>query len=113
MKTLGILITIVILAVLTSIGWGIYNVVAWENTHNTQTCKVDSKDRTSLPKGGSDVRIYTQNCGVLTISDDWVQGRWNSADLYSKIESGKTYTFDTIGWRNGFLSQFPNITAVR
>jgi hypothetical protein len=95
------------------IGGGVWNVAAWENTHTTQTCTVQQKDRTATSKGGSDVRIYTTNCGVLTVADDFLQGRWNSADVYSQIQTGHKYTFETIGWRNGLFSQFPNIIGVK
>jgi hypothetical protein len=113
MKTLGILIAGLALSVLALIVGGIWTMIAWENTHASQTCTVQQKDRTSTSDGGSDVRIYTSNCGVLTIADDMLQGRYNSADVYSMIEPGKTYTFKTVGWRNGFFSQFPNIVDVK
>lgn len=80
----------------------------WSNTRDTVTCTVESKDRTAKPKGGSDQRLYT-DCGILNVGDDWLNGQWNSSDLYAQIEDGKTYKFNTAGWRNGFFSQFPNV----
>jgi hypothetical protein len=87
------------------------NAVAWESTHDEVTATVESKDRTTNKDGGSDTRIYT-DAGVFTVSDDFFQGQWNSADTYGSIEEGETYTFDTVGWRNGFFSVFPNIISV-
>ena len=84
------------------------HVVAWENTKNEITCTVDEMDRTAKAKGGSDQRLYT-DCGVLSVADDMFQGQWNSSDLYAQVDEGKTYTFETVGWRNGFLSLFPNV----
>lgn len=77
-----------------------------------QTCTVESKDR-STSDGVSVYRVYTEQCGVLGIEDALFQGNFNSADVYSKIEEGKTYQFKTAGWRNGPLSLFPNIIEVK
>jgi hypothetical protein len=82
--------------------------IAWSNTHNTVTCTVETKDRTAKAKGGSDQRLYT-DCGVLAVADDWINGQWNSSDLYAQIDEGETYIFETVGWRNGLLSAFPNV----
>lgn len=104
----GLFVVLAVLAaILTPIGFAI----GWEHTYTTQACTVESKDRTSGDHG-SNVRIYTKECGVLTIADDVFQGRFNSADQYAKIGAGHTYEFKTVGWRNGFFSQFPNIINV-
>jgi hypothetical protein len=94
-------------ALLAPVGW----IVAWENAHETRTCTVREKDRTTNSEGGSDHRIYTYECGVLVVADDMWQGQWNSADTYSQIERGKTYNFETVGWRLGLLSLFPNAVS--
>lgn len=85
---------------------------AWSNTRTTMTCTVEEKDRTAKYKGGSDQRLYTEECGVLSVGDDWLNGQWNSSDTYAQIDVGKTYIFGTVGWRNGFFSQFPNVISV-
>jgi hypothetical protein len=83
--------------------------IVWSNTHATATdCTVEDKDRAAKAKGGSDMRVYT-DCGVFSVADDWLNGQWNSADIFAGIDVGETYDFETVGWRNGFLSAFPNI----
>jgi len=74
----------------------------------TDTCTVEDKDRTRNSDGGSEQRIY-MDCGVFKVADNMIEGQWNSADLYQKLDVGTTYNIETIGWRNGFLSLFPNI----
>jgi Na+(H+)/acetate symporter ActP len=74
-----------------------------------QTCTVESKDRTTNRDGGSDARIYTEDCGVLKVGDSLTQGHFNSADTYSKIKPGQRYDFKTQGYRIPVFSQFPNI----
>lgn len=56
----------------------------------------------------SEKRVST-SCGVFKVEDELSQGDWNSADRYAQIEVGKTYDFETFGFRNGFFSSFPNI----
>jgi len=76
---------------------------------NTQTCTVESKDRTTNANGQSDARIYTTDCGVLQVEDSLLHGKFNSADTYAKIKVGQTYDFKTQGVRIGLFSMFPNI----
>lgn len=56
----------------------------------------------------SEKRVST-SCGVFKVEDELSQGDWNSADRYAQIQVGKTYDFESYGYRNGFLSSFPNI----
>lgn len=74
------------------------------------TCTVTDKDRSTDSEGASVYRVYS-DCGVFNVEDAALIGKFNSADLYASIEPGKTYTFETYGFRNGFFSMFPNITS--
>lgn len=95
--------------------------VLYSSTQETQTCTVDSKDRsvkvTSSDNGAvssrTDLRVYTTDCGTFSVSDDMLRGKFNSSDTYGKLQDGHTYEMDTIGWRNGFFSLFPNILEAR
>ncbi|CAM2953478.1 hypothetical protein [Skermania piniformis] len=77
-------------------------------------CLVDGKDRTTTVRDGkqaSDMRVYT-TCGTFTVTDNWVSGN-RSADLYGSLREGRTYRFETTGYRSGLLSQFPTIVAAQ
>lgn len=74
-------------------------------------CTVVDKDRVSKSEGGSDMRIYTEGCGNLKVSDALLKGKFNSSDTYRKLEVGHTYDLTTTGYRVGFLSAFPNVIA--
>lgn len=76
------------------------------------TCQVEDKDRAARAKGGSDMRVYTADCGVLRVQDMFWAGRFDSADLYASIEPGHTYEFRVTGVRLEFFSKFPNIRSV-
>ena len=57
--------------------------------------------------------IYTKDSDgtilVMEIEDNIFVGQFNSSDIYAKIETGKTYTFDVGGSRVPFFSWYPNI----
>jgi hypothetical protein len=105
-KTIAAVAVASVLAVTTLSGCGNAN-------PQTVTCTVNDKDRSTGSKGGSVYRIYTDECDTLGVADNWLQGNFNSADLYAKIKVGERYEFDTVGYRNGFMSWFPEITKVR
>ncbi|OZD48618.1 hypothetical protein CH252_19005 [Rhodococcus sp. 06-1477-1B] len=70
-------------------------------------CTVDEK-YVAVSNKTSEKRLST-SCGVFKVEDELSQGDWNSADRYAQIEVGKTYDFETYGYRNGFFSSFPNV----
>jgi hypothetical protein len=99
-----------IFAVLAVIAGGIAIANNQPYSGDTTACVVESKDRASKEKGGSDMRLYT-SCGVFSVSDSFWQGQWNSADIYAKIQPGHTYDFKAVGFRNGLFSAFPNVLS--
>jgi hypothetical protein len=78
-------------------------------SHPVGPCKVNNKDRSSDSKGNSKFLVYTDECGVFIVDDAILESQWNSTDTYSAIKIGKTYDFVTYGFRNGFMSSYPNI----
>lgn len=82
------------------------------NVESHSACVVSDKDRTTNSEGQSDMRVYTDNCGVFSVRDSIFIMRFDSADTFSKIKVGETYDFETRGFRIGMFSQFPNITQV-
>jgi hypothetical protein len=83
---------------------------AYAQTEATYTnCVVTKTDRTTNSDNQSQARVYTENCGTFEVSDNLFKGQFNSADTFGALVPGETYDFETIGFRNGFLSIFPNI----
>lgn len=80
------------------------------STANTMTCTVTGKDRVASSNGSSDMRVYTSDCGTLTVGDMLIFGTFNSADIYGALEEGKTYKMTVSGARVPILSMFPVIT---
>lgn len=83
------------------------------------TCTVTDKDRsTSSDKDGNSksvFRVYTdggEECTTFGLADNILAGNFNASDMYGKVKVGATYSFKTVGTRNGFLSLFPEITSM-
>lgn len=74
----------------------------------TMTCTVVGKEAVRT-QDGHQYRVYTEDCGTLTVADTLFEGRFDSADFYGTIKEGETYEMLIGGYRNGVLSMFPNI----
>lgn len=91
---------------------GVFALAKSYNAEHTDICTVSSKESvTKVVDGNSqnEKRVYTEECGVFTVDDSIVKGQWRSADTYGKLKEGHKYAITYNGWRNGFLSSFPNI----
>jgi len=84
-------------------------------SQSTYTAEVTEKE---VQRNGDDSKylifIESDEGGtkVLENTDELVTLKFNSSDIYGKVEIGETYTFDTIGWRIPFLSMYENIVDV-
>lgn len=56
--------------------------------------------------------IYTTE-GTFEITDSLFAGRFDSSDLYGKIEVGKTYQMYIAGERHPFLTMYPNLYEIK
>lgn len=52
--------------------------------------------------------VYTTDT-TYEITDSLLKWRWDSSDLYGKIEEGKTYRVETGGYRIPLFSMYENI----
>ena len=43
------------------------------------------------------------------IEDNMLRGQFNSTSIFNKLKVGKTYNLTVIGFRSGWLSEYPNI----
>lgn len=79
-------------------------------------CTVTDKESVTVRSSDGNknqYRVYTEECGTLTIEDTLVGFRYDSADVYGDLQPGETYTFKTGGFRSGPFSMFPNILEVK
>lgn len=109
----GILVLIVAVIAVVVIGVSIAANFVETPSGQVSGCTVTDKDRTRDNEGGSDMRIYTENCGTLRVGDNIARGTFDSSDLYAQIEKGHTYDFKATGWRIPIISHFPKIYEVK
>jgi hypothetical protein len=92
------------------VGGIIFTISGYQNKQSIKT-KVIDKERITQRNGDvleSFYLIYTE-AGTFKLEDELFYGNFNSSDWYGQIRKDSTYTFQTIGYRIGFLSSYPNI----
>lgn len=98
------------LVILFGVGTPVYNLTVQGESSN---CVVTGTDRVSKAKGGSSMRVYTENCGTFSVADNWFHGQFTAADTFGALEEGESYDFTTVGMRIGIISYFPNIITAK
>lgn len=75
------------------------------------TATVEDKERVCSGSNDCKYLIFTDE-GTFENTDTLLQGKFDSSDVYGRIKVGETYTFEVAGFRQGFLSMYPNILSV-
>jgi hypothetical protein len=89
----------------------IFTISGYGNKQTIRT-KVLEKERITVGTGNGNVESYYlifTEAGPLKLEDEIFYGNFNSSDWYGQIHADSTYTFHTVGYRIGFLSEYPNI----
>jgi hypothetical protein len=111
MRTGGFHIAILVLAAILIVG-GLGVKISGYGNKQTITTKVVGKERITNSAGSGNIQsyylIYTE-AGTLKLEDELLYGNFNSSDWYGQIRQDSTYTFETVGYRIGYLSEYPNI----
>jgi hypothetical protein len=106
--------TIIGLVVLVFLGMIAFNFARFSKKE-TFTTTVTDKERIVTKDGenlDSYYLIYTEN-GTYKLEDELLYGNFRSSDWYGKIKVDSTYEFTTIGFRIGFMSEYPNIVEFK
>lgn len=77
---------------------------------STETFTVTDKSVTHQDK--EVIFMIFTNKTTYQVSDTLIYRRWDSADVYGKIQVGKTYRAKLQGYRVPFLSMLPNIVEI-
>ncbi len=102
------LITFLVIAMI--VGSIAFTISGYGNKQTIKT-KVTGKERITESSGDRIISyylIYTE-AGTLKLEDEILYGNFNSSDWYGQIRQDSTYTFNTVGYRVGFMSEYPNI----
>lgn len=81
------------------------------NNLNYTTIKVKNKERTCYSDRNCKYLIYTEN-EVFENTDSWMDQKYNSADIYNQLDSGKTCYVKVRGKRVVYFSWFRNIVEI-
>lgn len=99
---IGIIIIVVIAVVSINFGYG-----------NEQNIEITVKDKYIKRYSKSDTyMVVDTNGNTYKITDMLFLGKFDSTDLYNQLEIGNTYKIKTTGYRNNFLSEYPNINKI-
>jgi len=102
--------TLIFIGLLT-VGSIVFTISGYGNKQTIRT-KVLEKERITKGDGNGNVESYYlifTEAGPLKLEDEMYYGNFNSSDWYGQIHKDSTYTFHTVGYRIGFLSEYPNI----
>lgn len=88
----------------------IFTMSSYSNKQIIKT-KVLDKERITTSDNGqiSSYYLIFTDAGPLKLEDELFYGNFNSSDWYGQLHKDSTYTFHTIGFRIGLLSEYPNI----
>lgn len=83
------------------------------NTFHERIVMVCEKERAATSGGDAEYRVYTSD-GTFVMEDILLAGtRFDTADAYGKLKTGKSYEVTYKGWRVPFFSMFPNIVGAK
>ncbi len=109
-----VLATIVIIGI---IGGLIFGICYWSfnwNYGNEQQVTCIVKEKWIKRASSKEIEKYLVACGdeVYQITDLFYKGKFNSSNIYARLEKGKKYKLTVTGYRNGYFSSYQNINEV-
>ena len=108
----GVKIVAIIAVVLLVVGGGFFLLSGFNKTSDVTFRVTDKQIMNSCNNGKCDHQymIYTDH-GVYKDTDSFFHWKFNSSDVFAKLEVGKTYTCKVYGIRNHFTSDYKNIVS--
>lgn len=80
---------------------------------NEQNIEITVKDKYIKRYNKEDIYLVVDNNGnTYKITDLLFLGKFNSTDLYNKLNIGSTYKIKTSGFRMQFFNEYPNINTL-
>jgi hypothetical protein len=71
------------------------------------------KQEVVMSDGDSKYLIFTEQGEVFANNDTLLRWKFDSSDMQSQLDKGKTFKVKVYGWRIPFLSKYRNISVVR
>lgn len=105
-----IYVLVILLIIGLSVGIWVYGLYM-DTQHSTAYDTVTKAERVVSKDGKSAQYLVWGNNETYAIRDSAINGRWNSSDLYGKIQVGHKYKFDCVSYRWDVISQYRNILS--
>ena len=80
----------------------------WGTHSSLETQKIKKMEATHNNES-SKYLVFLENGEVIENTDSLFNAKFNSSDVYARLDEGKCYDFDVYGWRVQFLSMYPNV----
>lgn len=93
------------------LGFVVFSIWASFGTVETVTIKVKDKERVTQGSGDTQENkylVFTED-ETFENTDAMLHGKFNSSDLYGKLDKGKSYECKVNGYRVGFMSSYRNL----
>ena len=93
---------------------GAFN-IGYSATRTTTTITVNEKERVQQCSSDSCTSRYLifADSEVFENTDNLFYGKFNSSDIYGRLQQGKTYEVEVVGWRVPILSAHRNILTAQ
>ena len=104
-----IIIIVIILAV--AIGIAVY-AGSYYGSKETITITVDDKWIKGVGSNSQKYLIADVEGNVYENVDDWLQGKYDSSNVWADLKIGETYDVVVMGWRIPFFSMYQNILQI-
>lgn len=115
LKILTILIIVIIAMIFILSGCISSNIsenTSTETTNETSEEIIVVTDKWIKRTNDKDLYMIGTENEVFKIEDNILIGKFNSSDIYNKIEIGKQYKIQTTGMRSNFMSWYRNINEI-
>lgn len=84
---------------------------------NKETIQIEVKDKYIKRQGSGETAkdvymVVDTNNNTYEITDLMFIGKFNSTDIYNRLDIGQVYTVEVTGVRNNFMSWYRNINKI-
>ena len=103
-----VIVGILGLFVVALIGGGVIYYIAYSTTYSEDSIVISEK-WVDVSGSSGKYLLSSQTGEVFTIKDSLLNGRWDSSNMYARLQPGMTCHIRACGWRFPFLSDYRNI----
>lgn len=112
MNTSDKIIVVIAIVLIIFMGIGVTKLATIEYS-NKETIQIEVKDKYIKRSGDNDsYMVVDTNNNTYEITDLLFIGKFNSTDIYNRLDIGQVYIVEVTGVRNNFMSWYRNINKI-